>query len=509
MRILYLFSFILILQSISFSQTVVLTAGTKRNIILPVDNFTDLSVKGFLKSSDDIISLPDSVYYYDWDSVGNSWYATYRIIYSYDKFGEVATEKQDFFSFMGTKMFPYLLYQKSYFPDGSLKDQETSIYTPLQLKYLGVTREHWDYDFRKNMINLEITYRDEKTGEWFLGYCFRRVFDKHDNLTGIFEYQDDSARQMYLYKKQESVYNSNQKLTDYYDSIYDAASGTFWCNQVKHFKYDKNGNETELITFWNYAINPLAYIQQKTETQYDSLGYIITTTYYSSSYSSEIILPGTRERIVYNSEMQPVQEYIDKWNNADQKWDHSYWKTKIYNSNPGYFQCITKTWNNVNQTYINDQLEENLYTADKQPAEQNNYVWENGWNVKDKLIYDYDSAGNILRIYSQTWNQFESSLQNKNKRESYYSQKKIDPLPADTAFEMLVYPNPANDLLIVQKVPVGSALEVFDMKGSLQLKTTVHEAATLINTGSLTDGAYVLKAVYNGSEKRTVFVKVE
>lgn len=507
-RVIYLSIFIFILQSISFAQSDFLSPRNKNYYNSDVDNFSGKTGKSYLKSSDEIKSLPDSLYYSDWDSAGNCWYANYRIIFAYDKFGKVATEKHDFLSFKATQINPYLFYVKSYYPDGSLKDQETSIYSPLQLKYLGVTREHWDYDFRKNMINLEITYRDEKTDEWFLGYCFRQVYDKHNNLTGTFEYQDDSTRQMYLYKKQENIYNNDQNITDFYDSIYDLPGGSFWCNQVKHFKYNK-GHEIECTASWNYSINPLKYIQKKTDTQYDSLGYIITRTYYSSSFSSEIILPGTRERIVYNSDMQPVQEYVDKWNNPDQKWEHYQWNTKIYNSNPGYYQCISKKWNSELQQYVNDHLEENLFTTDGQPSEHNNYVWENGWRVSDKVVYEYDSAGNILRVYSQYWNQFNSSLQNFSKKELYYSQKTVDPLPPDSAFELLVYPNPANDVLIVQKVPVGSTLEIFDMKGSLQLKTTVEDATVLINISSFNDGAYVLKAIYNGSEKRTVFVKVE
>lgn len=159
-----------------------------------------------LKSSEEIKSLADSSCYFVWDTVKNDWIKDYRMIYGYDKYGEEITRKSDYIGNFGTTIYPYSFENKTYYTDGSLKNQLSSLWSYTQSVYFGVTDEHFEYDHFGNVIDVQISYRNENTGEWHVGWRGHRNFDSYNNLISINEYDDDSLEKLYLSNKELFIY---------------------------------------------------------------------------------------------------------------------------------------------------------------------------------------------------------------------------------------------------------------------------------------------------------------
>jgi hypothetical protein len=83
----------------------------------------------------------------------------------------------------------------------------------------------------------------------------------------------------------------------------------------------------------------------------------------------------------------------------------------------------------------------------------------------------------------------------------------IDPsVPAgiienDSPIQMNVYPNPANDKVVVETIP-QSQIEICDIAGRVVLSATANNGTTVLNTASLATGTYVIRAI-NGNSVTT------
>lgn len=507
MKYIYIF-LLLSLQILIFAQSRYEPAFINNNNFFGQKQYKEIKNNALLNTSDEIKSLVDSSCYFDWDTAKGEWIKDYRMIYGYDKYGEEITKKSDYIGNFGTTIYPYSFENKTYYPDGSLKNQLSSLWSYTQLIYLGVTDEHFEYDHFGNIIDVQISYRNEATGEWHVGWRGHRNFDSDNNLISINEYDDDSLEKLYLSNKELFIYNYDHKPLEYSDSLYDPGSGKFWCKIMKYYKYDKYGRETEFVAFWNYSSAELHEIYQKTETQYDSLGYIITHTYFNYDGKGEKWIPRNKIRDIMNSDMQPVQEFYDTWNESEQMWEHSYWNIKTYNENPDFCQSLTKTWNVNEQAYIDDQLEENIYLSNQKLSEHNFFVWRNGWKADGILKNDYDTDGHLIRTTSIHYKPADTTIEYASKLENYYYSADIQPLTPDSSFDLKVYPNPATNLLIVQKAPAGTMLQIFNSKGSVLSEMHVTDPTSLIDISAFTEGAYIIKAKYQEYHRSSIFIKV-
>ena len=80
-------------------------------------------------------------------------------------------------------------------------------------------------------------------------------------------------------------------------------------------------------------------------------------------------------------------------------------------------------------------------------------------------------------------------------------------LPKSLTGSVLVYPNPANDVVYLQGIENGT-VTITDVKGSVVITQAVSGGKTAISTGSLAPGIYILKAISNEQVTTSRIIKL-
>jgi hypothetical protein len=63
----------------------------------------------------------------------------------------------------------------------------------------------------------------------------------------------------------------------------------------------------------------------------------------------------------------------------------------------------------------------------------------------------------------------------------------------NTSDQITIYPNPANDQVIVKGITGASSMNIYDISGSLVKTVQVNESENIISIDKLADGLYILK----------------
>lgn len=82
----------------------------------------------------------------------------------------------------------------------------------------------------------------------------------------------------------------------------------------------------------------------------------------------------------------------------------------------------------------------------------------------------------------------------------------INNLPEFGSLGLIIYPNPANELLNIQGLEMGSKIELYDVMGRLVLQQECNSTTTKQDVEYLTSGVYTLKITTK--EGKEVITKV-
>jgi hypothetical protein len=80
-------------------------------------------------------------------------------------------------------------------------------------------------------------------------------------------------------------------------------------------------------------------------------------------------------------------------------------------------------------------------------------------------------------------------------------------LTTDNDQPLILYPNPANDALMISNIPQNSSVSIYDLQGRLMLKTMAASGNPTIDVGALSRGVYILKISNTNAESVLKFVK--
>jgi hypothetical protein len=69
--------------------------------------------------------------------------------------------------------------------------------------------------------------------------------------------------------------------------------------------------------------------------------------------------------------------------------------------------------------------------------------------------------------------------------------------------EIIIYPNPAQDVFTISELPVGAELHVLDITGKIMFNTSVNSNQLIINTDEFSNGIYLINVYTKGSANTT------
>lgn len=67
------------------------------------------------------------------------------------------------------------------------------------------------------------------------------------------------------------------------------------------------------------------------------------------------------------------------------------------------------------------------------------------------------------------------------------------------SYEMLIYPNPAVEIVTIENLPIGSTVNITDLSGKVVYTFVTQSELTTINTTEFVNGVYIIQANCNGS----------
>jgi hypothetical protein len=399
-------------------------------------------------------------------------------------------------------------------------------------KMILFVKDEYAYD-AKGKDTLYINYGwDSINSQWIVLQKFKHTYDVNGNETVNIRYFWNTYTKVWSIDKQEFFYDSDRNLTQRNAYTWDSNKNQ-WVNNIKDdYRYDANHHRTlETEYYWNVGSN--SWINgPKYEYVYDPNGNLITSNYYQwNSNSGQWETRGIDE-YEYDSNGNQVQEIYRIWNDDSSQWINNSKVERAYNATGDLILSVNYGWNSVSDKWSNHTKHEITYDAYRNFTQSISYNWKygNNWYAEEKYAFSYNNLYScedlviplMLRGYSRDWislcetdfnHMITSSYScwtiGQNKfgrplRETYfYSEKTISGIPENPDSPIKIYPNPANDYIMVETDIFGTLiLELFDIQGSKVFSLDI-SGNKQISVSQLKTGLYFYHVtsnnnIYNG-----------
>jgi hypothetical protein len=158
------------------------------------------------------------------------------------------------------------------------------------------------------------------------------------------------------------------------------------------------------------------------------------------------------------------------------------------------FICVTLDSDNILSIYENNVLSSSMLVSlmPQNIIRTLNYLGKSNWG------FDAYADGQIddVRIYNRAlstseiddlFNEPNPATVGINESVSIHNQ------------EIIIYPNPAKDVITISELPVGAELRVLDITGKIMFSTIVNSNQLTINTEDFTNGLYLIHLNHSGT----------
>lgn len=274
---------------------------------------------------------------------------------------------------------------------------------------------------------------------------------------------------------------------------YEKINYTFKCriSDSVSFRYDKNGNLIENISYEWYANQWVKGM--KYEYAFDSEGnntlsvtYIWVDTEWVNIYSKEEYSYDDKDKLSLTTDYQ--------WDGA--QWVNSYQNEFTYGSNEELLTIVYSSWNG--NSWSNPEKFENIYDSSGNITQTTiSYLEEEQWLVDQTIDYEEEELDlkvlfnhKLLRMVY-----FEGDGENWLMESDFtlvYSEQNISGISQENSGNrMSVYPNPASSQLtfILEGLADNFQIKIFDIQGKVVI-SQLAENNTPISLDALNDGVY-------------------
>ena len=324
-------------------------------------------------------------------------------------------------------------------------------------------------------------------------------------------------------------YNDANQLTSTLQQSwqFDGIENYSWLNVDNTLtKYNDLGQETTYVyQYWSYDTNDWMDIWQH-EFTYDTNGNntIILESYWDGSQWTS----GMNSINKFDDFNHLILNTIQYWDYNSNNWINNYQYVYEYDSKGNNTSMAIQTWNAEGSYWNNYLLQSNTYN---QYNKIDNYLvqmWDSflfEWSDSQRGIYKYDSIGNNTCIlgqaydpYSKTWNSSWVNYYGYNDQNKQISSSslywdaglgnwavgmqtksvKIDnskqnAASTEIASTVVVYPNPAIDVITIRNNAAINQVQVFDVTGNVMLLQQYTGLTNIqLDVTSLKSGFYLL-----------------
>ena len=224
-------------------------------------------------------------------------------------------------------------------------------------------------------------------------------------------------------KKPESYLVLKQRLDNYIDQLYDAASTQWVNNSMNEFLYNASGNYISAVySAWN-APGSVFELQSRQEVGYNANGAIVTETFATwNSAGSSWDYSGKHE-YTYNGDGNVTLKMFYTWNTAAGDWSIAD-KTEItYTAAKKVAREVSSHWDTGSGLWVNSMITENSYDAGDRLSLTTLSAWNlvsNLWENNSKTDFAY-TTGDLLSLETTSlWEPVAGAWANDQKHEFTY-----------------------------------------------------------------------------------------
>jgi hypothetical protein len=324
------------------------------------------------------------------------------------------------------------------------------------------------------------------------------AYNKSGNISQIDYLLWDTSSKKWTSKWREVyTYNTSAQLTECEFLEYNATSKAWVSSQV--FTYNYNGAvllsclvenwDAAASKFVNWRFDSFVYDLNGRQKEYKIDYWDATTQTWVSSL---------RNTPVYNNGGLLDQEVSELWSKTSSNWSNLSSDVYTYNAQNQKTQLLKRTWDTSSSaTWVPTDKFTYLYTSNLvTTTTQFKYIAATStYDNAAKILYKYDSNGNVTEEVQQTFNATTAGWDNTSRQLSYWSKSAVGTaLLTPETQELVVYPNPAINEIHITGTTESSTVTIYDYAGRVVVMIPEYTSGNSIDLSSIAKGIYIVKA---------------
>ena len=464
-----------------------------------------------IKSSDGGTYLKDSTYWFGWDEQGTDWDVLQREVSVYNNDGNEIQNKTDTWNPNSNVFIPRESNVKSYYPDGNIEEIIYYTWNSTSMTYNAYHKAHYRYNSNSQETEIISFSWNSGTSEWHANFKQTISYNIIGQETERVGYEWDETLNDWIFsQKNSNTYDSIYHLVEYSYFTWDLVLNS-WKNEEKDtYSYNTSGNLVEHINYKRNESMDSIFFFRKQIFAYDSASNRIEDISFLWKDETNEWLHFSRHTYAFDTNDNNTEQITYFWEETISGWLMYSKFDFTYSIDNQPTQILLSNWESGTQTWRWSFKEEYQYNTDGQLLEEASYFCSGGiWFGIQKREYSYDQFENQTSMNTCEWDYNNSSWIYISKLEYYYSLHQITEVNDNPETgNILVYPVPAKDVLMIKNLIPGSKISIFDGSGKLILNCEAKSVHENLNIGNLAKGTYILKITNSNSVTSSQFLKL-
>jgi hypothetical protein len=423
-------------------------------------NASAFSQKLRLKSSNLLKQRLDSIIYQNRTDVNGQWFVSSKKIYTYDEHNNLTL---------------YVKYEWN---------TSLSAWIPLE-------KEEYEYN-SSGYVKLFVSYKWD-AGAW-IGFSKKeKVYNENGSIAvSDYYYWDTITKQWMGSQKNEYIYESNgdEILNTQYSWYKDIKT---W---VPFLKYESTYNETGLRTQYlgfKWDVTNMVWLDYwKAGTTFNQETGLFQSEGYFWDNTTQQWAGSVKREYKYDINGNEILYIAYEWDKTNSSWVGYLKDEKEYNANNVLNYYIAYFWDNANSNWLGNYKSLSIYDEFGNQTQVINHNWDttnHQWKLQNKSELEFDSTfsfpdlivpknlleNNMQYYYTHKltnftnyiWNESENQWIATSKFTPYYSETNKTNVPLFNETEIMIYPNPFKDNLIINCNGFSDTIsfDLYDAKG--------------------------------------------
>ena len=301
--------------------------------------------------------------------------------------------------------------------------------------------------------NTDISYKwNNNTKQWDNYHLYTYTYNSNNLLEETLIYSWDELKKSWILSARNiDAYDPfKQNISSIFSTWNDSSKAWIYAFRDEYIYNVKNYQESHIFSIWDEDKLKWKY-DYKTDYRYDNFGNITLLNDYEYNLDSMQWINKYEQFYRYDSNSNSIEYKFREWNNTSNSWKETINEqyVNIYNPNNNLIGIITSSYDNLTQTFIESNIDDFFYS------------------LHDIILKNNATPSNELKVY----------------------------------------PNPTNDLLIIENLSSPTQIGLTDLTGKLIFKQEINSEKTTINLNHVNSGIYLLQFKSNHNSYSIKVVK--